>query len=116
MKFLTFENAYKCIVIIAIAYLVYSVLGIANLSSKNIDKIEKSQELIMKSAEDIIKNHDKAAAVADSLDKVHIKQIEDLTTQLNVVQTQLKSVQSEIKSYKTAFDKNKVDLPNPWQN
>lgn len=115
MKFPSFDNIYKGIVIIAIGYLIFNVLSIINISGKNIDKIEKSQQEIMQSAKDIIAQQEKRMAKADSIDQVRIQKIQDLTNQITTLQGQVKSVQTEIKSYKQVFDKNKVDLPNPWQ-
>lgn len=115
MKLPSFDNIYKGLVIIAIGYLIFNVLTILNISGKNIDKIENSQKEIMQSAKEIIANHEKRMAKADSLDQVRIKEIRDLKDQIVTLQSQVKSVQTEIKSYKQVFDKNKVDLPNPWQ-
>ena len=112
--FKNFDNVFKDVVLIAIGYLIYSVLGIFNMSSKNIQKIEDSQKLIMQNAKDIIAHHDKNARIADSLDNYHIKQIEELNTQLKDMKAQLKKVETEITNYKTTFDNNKVDLPNPF--
>lgn len=115
MKF-SFDSAYKLLTVIAIGYLIFNVLSLMNISSKNIDKIEQSQQLIMQNAKDIIAKHDKAVLKADSIDQVRLQHLQDLTNQITGLQGQLKSVQTELRNYKQTFDKNKVDLPNPWQN
>lgn len=115
MKFLTFDNIYKVVTLVAVGYLIFQVLSIFNVSSKQIQKIEDSQKQIEQSAKDVIANHNKTQAIADSIDQIHIKEIQSLTTEIKTLKVQLKSVETEIKSYKDVFDKNKVDLPNPWQ-
>jgi septal ring factor EnvC (AmiA/AmiB activator) len=114
-QFFTFDNIYKIVVIIAIGYLIFSVLSIFNLSSKNIDKIDKAQQEIMQSAKDIMARQEKALQKADSIDQIRIDEIKKLTTEVSSLKGQIKTVEREITSYKKTFEQNKIDLPNPWK-
>lgn len=114
-KLPSLESIIKVVELVAIGYLIFSVLSIFNVSSKNIDEIKKSQQMIMDSEKHIIENHNRARVTADSLDKARIQQIQALTDKIGSLQTQLTTVQTDLRNYKSVFDKNKIDLPNPWQ-
>lgn len=115
-KLPSFDSVFKILTLVAIGYLIFNLLSIFNVTSKKIDDIKENQKKLEESAQTLIVNHNKAAKTADSLDNVHIQQIKTLNDKIFGLETQLKSVQNDIRNYKQVFDKNKVDLPNPWQN
>lgn len=115
IKNISFDSIYKVIVIIAIGWLTFSALSFFNVSSKRLDKIEQSQKDVMIKAEEVIKSNEKMLLKADSLDKIKANAIKGILTEVNSVRNETRKLNESINSYKKTFDKNKIDLPNPWK-
>jgi uncharacterized protein (UPF0335 family) len=112
---LTFDNIYKVIVIIAIGWLAFSALSFFNTSSKKLDRIEQSQIEVMQKAKDVLLHNQKFLQKTDSLDKIKNEQIKNLLQDISSVRNETKRLNESINSYKKTFDKNKINLPNPWK-
>ena len=115
IKNISFDSIYKVIVIVAIGWLTFSALSFFNISSKRLDKIEQSQKDVMIKAEQIILNNQKILQHADSLDKIKTAEINGILQEVNSIRSETKRLNESINSYKKTFDKNKIDLPNPWK-
>lgn len=115
IKNISFDSIYKVIVIIAIGWLIFSTLSFFNVSSKRLDRIEQSQKEVMIKAQEVLLNNQKVLQKADSLDKLKTEAINGILKEVSSVRTETRKLNESINSYKKTFDKNKIDLPNPWK-
>lgn len=109
------NKIFHIITIIAIGYLVYSLLSIGNSTAARFDRIEKSQQEIMKKSAALEKATNELIHKSDSLDQEKKKQIDQLVSQVDGLRIQTAIIHNNVLKYKDMFDKNKIDLPNPWK-
>ncbi len=115
-RFLDYTQlAMNVISIIALGYLTFSILSIFNVSSKRIDKIEKSQQIITEKAEKIILSQERMLHKADSIDSLQSLKLYQITQKISGVEKNQKETQANIGKLREGIIKNRVDLPNPWE-
>ena len=110
------NKIFHVITIIAIGYLVYSLLSIGNSTAARFDRIEKSQQLIMQKSAALEKATNVLIHKSDSLDAAKMQQIEHIMVQVDGLRTQTEIIHNNVLKYRDMFDKNKINLPNPWKD